>query len=90
MLLKKNSRPVWFDATIIVALGMLDVTYDGRKWRDPCCQVHGWNGAGEVVPEPFLMRRPPGGDPRTTHSNGRVIHQPDCPEFWVPLGHSKY
>ena len=38
--LKKKSRPVWFDATIIMALGVCDVTYAGRQWRDPCYQVH--------------------------------------------------
>ena len=40
MQLKKKKRPVWFNATIIMALGVCDVTYAGRKWRDPCCQVH--------------------------------------------------
>jgi len=41
-----------------------------------------------MVPETFLMRRPPGDDPGNKHSNGLVLSQPDMPEFWVPLGHT--
>ena len=40
MQLKGKSRPVWFDATIIMALGFRDVAYAGRQWREPCYQVH--------------------------------------------------
>ena len=38
--LKKKLRPVWFDATIIRAQCLHDVTYARREWRHPCCQVH--------------------------------------------------
>ena len=31
MQLKKKLRPVWLDATIIMALGLHDVTYAGRE-----------------------------------------------------------
>ena len=38
--LKRKLRPVWIDATIIMALAVCDVTYDGRKWSGLCYQVH--------------------------------------------------
>ena len=40
MQLKQSLGPVWFDAKIVTALGLQDVTYAGREWRDPCYQVH--------------------------------------------------
>ena len=38
--LKKNLRPKWYDATIMMALGVRDATYAGRPWHRPCYQVH--------------------------------------------------
>ena len=38
--LKKNRRPKWYDATIMMALGVRDATYAGRPWHRPCYQVH--------------------------------------------------
>ena len=40
MQLNKKLRPVWFDATIIMALGVRDVTYAGLPWHRHCYQVH--------------------------------------------------
>ena len=40
MQLKKKLRPVWVDYTIIMALGVRYVTYDGRPWHRPCYQIH--------------------------------------------------
>ena len=76
MQLRKKLRPAWFDATIIMALGFRDVAYAGRQWREPCYQVGGWNGAREVVPEPFI--RPAGDDPRVLRA----------PSLQVLLSHS--
>ena len=44
---------------------------------------------GEIVPEEFLMRRPPGDSSHNVHSAGRVVDQPGMPEFWVPLNYTK-
>ena len=38
--LKKKSRPAWFDATIIMALGIQKVRYAGKEWHEHCYQVH--------------------------------------------------
>ena len=64
MQLNKKLRPGWFDATVVMALGVRPLTYAGRQWHEPCYQVSDWNAAGEVVPEPIIMRRPAGDDPR--------------------------
>ena len=40
MQLRKKLRPAWFDATIIMALGVCNVTYARRQWRDPCHLAH--------------------------------------------------
>ena len=38
--LKGNSRPKWFDATIIMSIGCTECVYAGRTWTEPAYQVH--------------------------------------------------
>ena len=38
--LKKKSRPAWFDATIVLALGIEKVRYAGKEWHEHCYQDH--------------------------------------------------
>ena len=38
--LKKKGRPVWYDATILLELGLRHVTYAGLPWHRHCYKVH--------------------------------------------------
>ena len=38
--LKGNSRPKWFDATIVMSIGCTECVYAGRTWTEPAYQVH--------------------------------------------------
>jgi len=89
MKLKKRERPAWLDATIVASLGKMSVRYAGYDWNAVYCyEVIDWNGGGEIIPEHFIMVRPPGDNPQNRHSNGKIISQPGVPEFWVPLSHT--
>ena len=38
--LKGNSRPKWFDASIVMSIGCTECVYAGRTWTEPAYQVH--------------------------------------------------
>ena len=40
MQLNKKLRPVWYDATILLELGLRQVTYAGLPWHRHCYKVH--------------------------------------------------
>ena len=81
--LKKTDRPAWFECTILASLGKRSLHYAGYDWEAVYSyEVHDWNGVGEIVPQQFLMARPPGLAPCTS-SAGRVMNQPGMPEFWA-------
>ena len=83
MNVKKKDRPAWFECIIVDSLGKRSFHYAGYDWKDVSSyEVNYWNRAGEIVPEHFLMARPPGLAPCTS-SAWRVMNQPGMPEFWV-------
>lgn len=98
-----KARPAWFFGEVLAVYGFKSIWYAGlKRTAQPLYICHGWNGGGEVVPESFIAARlvvhklgtcrgrPCRCRPQAVHSDGRLVTQPDPPDWqvngWVPIG----